>query len=192
MGVDGRRCCRSLGVSIGLLGLVGILVFAVMKLRSAGREKPTAGADRLSEEAFAAATIQAALGGRGRPRRAHRPLRPAWPAAPTASTARSWTGCRSASSSTDEAGVVRRCTGLAREWLGIAAPGTGHPYRTVLARWPAIADGLASAHAGDPPAPFVVLTESAAAPSPRVTVAITRWTPRAGRGGARGDAQHGR
>ena len=50
---------------------------------------------------------------------------------------------------TDEAGVVRRCTGLAREWLGIAAPGTGHPYRTVLARWPAIADGLASAHAGD-------------------------------------------
>ena len=35
-----------------------------------------------------------------------------------------------------------------------------------------------------PPAPFVVLTESAAAPSPRVTVAITRWTPRSGRGGA--------
>src|SRR5207344_1375320 len=85
---------------------------------------------------------------------------------------------------TDEAGVVRRCTSLAREWLGIAAPGTGHPYRTVLARWPAIADGVASAHAGDPPAPFVVLTESAAGPSPRVTVAITRWIPRGGRGGA--------
>src|SRR6185436_14565789 len=38
--------------------------------------------------------------------------------------------------------------------------------------------------AGDQPAPFVVLTESAAAPSPRLTVTITRWTPRAGRGGA--------
>jgi len=171
------------GVSIGLLGLVGILVFAVLKLRSAGREKSTAGADRLSEEAFAAATIQAALG-----------ARPASPGAPAAAAGLAG-GADSLDGAvldglpvgilvTDEAGVVRRCTGLARDWLGIAAPGTGHPYRTVLARWPAIADGLASTHAGDPPAPFVVLTESAAAPSPRVTVAITRWTPRAGRGGA--------
>ena len=49
------------GVSIGLLGLIGILVVAVMKLRRAGREKRAAGANRLSEEAFAAATIKAAL-----------------------------------------------------------------------------------------------------------------------------------
>jgi len=170
-----------LGLSIGLLGLVGILVFAIMKLRGAGGDKPLAGADRLSEEAFAAATIQAALATR--------------PAAPGASPAAGLSGADSLDGAvleglpvgiiaTDEAGVVRRCTGVAREWLGIAAPGTGYPYRSVLARWPAIADGLASAHAGDPPAPFVVLTESTAAPSPRLTVTITRWTPRGGRGGA--------
>jgi len=169
-----------LGLSIGLLGLVGILVFAIMKLRGAGGDKPLAGADRLSEEAFAAATIQAALATR--------------PAAPGASPAAGLSGADSLDGAvleglpvgiiaTDEAGVVRRCTGVAREWLGIAAPGTGYPYRSVLARWPAIADGLASAHAGDPPAPFVVLTESTAAPSPRLTVTITRWTPRGGRGG---------
>ena len=170
-----------LGLTIGLLGLVGILVFAIMKLRGAGREQRTAGADRLSEEAFAAATIQAALATR--------------PAAPGASPAAGLSGADSLDGAvleglpvgiiaTDEAGVVRRCTGVAREWLGIAAPGTGHPYRSVLARWPAIADGLASAHAGNPPAPFVVLTESTATPSPRLTVAIARWTPRGGRGGA--------
>ena len=170
-----------LGLTIGLLGLVGILVFAIMKLRGAGREQRTAGADRLSEEAFAAATIQAALSKR--------------PAVPGASAAAGLSGADSLDGSvleglpvgiiaTDEAGVVRRCTGVAREWLGIAAPGTGHPYRSVLARWPAIADGLAGAHAGDPPAPFVVLTESTAAPSPRLTVSIARWMPRGGRGGA--------
>ena len=53
-------------VSLGLFALVGILVFAVLKLRRAGRNDP-AGADRLSEEAFAAATIQAALGSRTPP-----------------------------------------------------------------------------------------------------------------------------
>src|SRR3954471_11334247 len=170
------------GVSIGLLGLIGILVFAVMKLRGAGRERRAAGGDRLSEEAFAAATMQAALG-----------QRPA-----VAGAAAAMGGLPGADSLdgavleglpagiivTDEAGVVRRCTALAREWLDIPPPGTGHPYRSVLARWPAIADGLASAHAGDPPPPFVVSTGSGAGPSPRVTVAITRWTPRAGRGGA--------
>ncbi len=170
------------GVTIGLLGLVGILVFVVLKARGAARAQRAAAADRLSEEAFAAATIQAAL--------ASRPAAPGVPAA-TAGVAGA-DGIDGAVLEalpvgvivTDEAGVVRRCTPLAREWLAIAAPGTGHPYRSVLARWPAIADGMASAHAGDPPAPFVVLTESAAGPSPRVTVAITRWTPRGGRGGA--------
>ena len=49
------------GVSIGLLGLIGVLVFAVLKLRRAGREKGSAAAGRLSEEAFAAATIKAAM-----------------------------------------------------------------------------------------------------------------------------------
>ena len=172
------------GASAVLVGLVGILVFTVMKLRKAGRET-SAGAERLSEEAFAAATIQAALTGK--------------PAAGRAATS-AVTGALPAGADTldgavldalpvglivtDEAGVVRRCTAPAREWLGVEGPGTGHPFRTALAQWPAIADGLASTHAGEPPAPFVVLTESASAPSPRVTVAITRWTPRTGRGGA--------
>jgi signal transduction histidine kinase len=171
------------GVTAVLLVLLGILVFAVMKLRSAGREKPAAGADRLSEEAFAAATITAALA-----------ARPAVAVARVAAADASGPGdgldgavldgLPAGIIVTDEAGVVRRCTALAREWLGIAAPGTGHPYRSVLGQWPAIADGLASAHAGEPPPPFVVLTESASAPSPRVTVAISRWAPRGGRGGA--------
>ena len=171
------------GVSIGLLGLLGILVFAVMKLRGASRRKPSAGADRLSEEAFAAATINAALATRpaaGAPAAAAGPSLPG----PDSLDGAVLEGLPVGIIVTDEAGVVRRCTALAREWLGIAAPGTGHPYRSVLARWPAIADGVASTHAGEPPAPFVVLTESAIAPSPRVTVAIARWAPRGGRGGA--------
>ena len=178
---DGSPLLPLLGASIGLLGLVGILAFAVLKLRGGGRGKPAAGADRLSEEAFAAATINAALATRR--------------VSPDGSTAAAAPGGADVDAVvldalpvgivvTDEAGVVRRCTAPAREWLGIAAPGTGHPYRSVLAQWPAIADGLASAHAGDPPAPFVVLTESKAAPSPRLNVTITRWTPRGGRGGA--------
>jgi signal transduction histidine kinase len=180
--MDANPLLPLLGVSIGLFGLVGILVFAVMKLRGGGRDKLKGGADRLSEEAFAAATINAALA-----------MRQGLPAGATGAVPSSVADSVDAVVLdalpvglivTDEAGVVRRCTALAREWLGIAAPGTGYPYRSVLARWPAIGDGLASAHAGDPPAPFVVLTESASAPSPRVTVAITRWTPRGGRGGA--------
>ena len=173
-----------LGVSIGLLGLVGILVFAVMKLRApAGRSGPrarTGSPKRRSPRRRSRRRWR-----RGRRRLAHRPPRLplACPVADGLDGA-VLEGLPVGIIATDEAGVVRRCTALAREWLGIAAPGTGHPYRSVLARWPAIADGLASTHAGDPPAPFVVLTESTAAPSPRVTVAITRWTPRGGRGGA--------
>ena len=167
----------------GLVGLVGILVFAVMKLRRAGRET-SAGAERLSEEAFAAATIQAALP-------ASRP--PVAPATRPAAGAAGWCGQPRRRGAGRAAGGHHRHRrsgrdpSLHRPGARVArhrGPGTGHPFRTVLARWPAIADGLASAHAGEPPAPFVVLTESAAAPSPRVTVAITRWTPRSGRGGA--------
>jgi signal transduction histidine kinase len=171
-----------LGVTIGLLGLIGLLVLVVMKLRGAGREKPLTGADRLSEEAFAAATINAALASRSA---SGAVAAAAGPAGADGIDGAVIDGLPVGIVVTDEAGVVRRCTALSREWLGIAAPGTGHPYRVLLARWPAIADGLASAHAGDPPAPFVVLTESTAAPSPRLTVSIARWMPRGGgRGGA--------
>jgi signal transduction histidine kinase len=170
------------GVSIGLLGLIGVLVFAVLKLRSAGREKASAAAGRLSEEAFAAATIKAALA--ARPVVAGAPVSPAGGGGAEGLDGAVLESLPLGIVVTDEAGVVRRCTPLAREWLGIAAPGTGHAYRSVLARWPAIGDALASAHAGTPPAPFVVLTESAAAPSPRLMVTVTRWMPRGGRGGA--------
>lgn len=175
-----------LGASAVLFGLVALLVFGVLKLRKAGRGTSQVSADCLSEEAFAAATIRAAL--------ANRPAA-VTPSAVTPVAAAVPAGADTVDGAvlealpvglivTDEAGVVRRCTGPAREWLGIAGPGTGQPYRTTLRAWPAIADGLASVHAGDAPAPFVVLTESAKAPSPRLTVAVSRWTPRGARGGA--------
>ncbi|MEO5824235.1 MAG: HAMP domain-containing sensor histidine kinase [Vicinamibacteraceae bacterium] len=174
------------GTSIGLLGLVGILVFAVLKLRKVGREKAATGADRLSEEAFAAATIQAALGGQSVPSR-----QPAAAAGVSRLVAGPGAGDTVDGAVldalplglivTDEAGVVRRCTAAARQWLAVEGTGTGHPYRTTFTRWPAIANGLAGVHAGDEPVPFVLATS--AAPS-LLTVTVVRWVPRTGRGGA--------
>src|SRR5690349_14510652 len=104
-----------IGVSVGLFALVGVLVFVVLKLRTAGRETSQAGRDRLSEEAFAAATIKAAL--------ANRPAAVASPAvAPSAAVT---PGADTVDAAvlealpvglivTDEAGVVRRCTAPAR------------------------------------------------------------------------------
>ncbi len=167
------------GLSIGLFGLIGILVFAVLKLRRAGREETRAGADRLSEEAFAAATIRAAL--------ASRPSTGA--AIATGGPAGSDTADGAVLDAlpvglivTDEAGVVRRCTALARTWLDIAGPGTGHPYRPALASWPAIADALASVHAGVVPGAFDLVVPSA--PAGAVTVTVAPWSPRGARGGA--------
>lgn len=179
------------GASAAVVGLLALFVLAVLKLRRSSRPTSTARGERLSEEAFAAATIQAAL--------ANRPATVAasatTPAAGSPRAAAAPSGAVTVDAAvleglpvglivTDEAGVVRRCTALALEWLALAPPGTGHTFRTTLQAWPAIADGLASVHAGDTPAPFVVLTESSAAPSPRLTVSITRWAPRGGRGGA--------
>jgi signal transduction histidine kinase len=169
------------GASIGLLGLVGILVFAIVKMRKAGREERQAGAERLSEEAFAAATMQAAL--------ANRPAVAGGPAVGTVSPSGPDTIDAAVLDAlpvglvvTDEAGVVRRFTALARAWLDVVGPGTGHPYRPTLARWPAIAEGLASVHAGDTPDAFRV--DTPAAPAGTVTVTVARWAPRGGRGGA--------
>jgi signal transduction histidine kinase len=73
---------------------------------------------------------------------------------------------------------------VARQWLGVAGAGTGHPYRQALAAWPAIVDAFARAHAGDPPPPTVVaLAGDGGQPRP-TTVALSRWVPRGGRGGA--------
>jgi signal transduction histidine kinase len=173
-------------VSLGLFALLGFLVFVIMKLRHAGRDSSASGPDRLSEEAFAAATIQAALASRTAP-----PGGATTSAMSVASTlsvpgdavdGALLEALPSGVLATDEAGVVRRCTGRARDWLGLAGPGTGHPYRSTLSRWPAIADAFAAAHAGDTPAAFQVADE--ALPAGRLTVTVMRWTPRAGRGGA--------
>jgi signal transduction histidine kinase len=189
-----------LGASVVLIGLIAILVVAVIKLRSGGRETPAS--VRMSEEAFAAATIKAALSGRPGPRAADAPMpAPVLPLAaglpvPAGLALAAPAGADTVDAAvlealplglvvTDEAGVVRRCTAPARAWLGLGGAGTGHSYRTTLAAWPAIADALANAHAGDATtAPFVVLTAGEGLPKQRLTVSVARWTPRSGRGGA--------
>ena len=173
-------------VSIGLFALVAFLVFVVLKLRRSGRESSAAGADRLSEEAFAAATIQAALAGRAAPAGGAGPTGPLAAAAALAGAGDGIDGALLEALpvgllATDEAGVVRRCTGLARTWLGLAGPGTGHVYRSTLAGWPALAEAFVAAHAGEAPADFALA--GATLPPGGLTVSIARWTPRAGRGG---------
>ena len=166
------------GVTLGLVGLVGALVFAIFKLRRAGGDAGGPTRDRLSEEAFAAATIQAALAGAA----------PQAAAAPGPASAADGLDAALLEAlpagllATDEAGVVRRCTLAARTWLGIAGPGTGHPFRQTLAAWPQLADAVAGVHAGDAPAPFTFAVD--AAPLGRLQATVVRWTPRSGRGGA--------
>jgi signal transduction histidine kinase len=177
------------GISAALLGLLGILVFAIVKLRKSGRETAT-GSERLSEEAFAAATIQAALAARpapapgvaGRPAAGMPALTAGVPGGDTLDAA-VLDALPIGLIATDEAGVIRRCSAAARHWLSIAGAGTGHPFRASLPAWPALADALARVHAGDALPPFVLLAGIEAAPV-RVTVSVVRWTPRTGRGGA--------
>ncbi len=188
-----------LGATVVLIFLIGILVVAVMKLRGARRERPASA--RLSEEAFAAATIKAALSARPAPVARDAPMpTPVQPMAAGLPVAAALAlaapgGVDTVDAAvlealpqglvvTDEAGVIRRCTAPARAWLGLGGAGTGDPYRTTLAAWPAIADALANVHAGDTPAPFVVLTGTGGLPARRITVTAVRWRPRAGRGGA--------
>ena len=135
-----------------LLGLVGIVVFAFLKLRSSSRGTVTMGQDRLSEEAFAAATIQAALAARPAPASGVAGLAAAGlPAPPSADARRGHARRRRARRAAGRAGrrptkpessaAARR---LAREWLAIVGPGTGHPFRASLPAWPALADALAA------------------------------------------------
>ena len=178
------------GMTAVLLGLVGIVVFAFLKLRSSSRGTVTMGKDRLSEEAFAAATIQAALAARPAPASGVAGLAAAGLPAPPSGMPGGDTLDAAVLDAlpvglvvTDEAGVIRRCTAAAREWLSIVGPGTGHPFRASLPAWPALADALARVHAGDAVPPFVLLAGTEAAPA-RVTVSVVRWTPRTSRGGA--------
>lgn len=168
-----------LGASLVLLALVAGLGFAVYRFRSSAKADLTPGPDRLSEEAFAAATISAALGGRGEPIAAG--------AAPASSTADGLDAAvlESLASGllvTDEAGVVRRLNAAAREALRIVGPGTGHPFRASLTAWPALVDALARAHAGEATG-TVGLVAAGEAPA-ALSATVSRWTPKQGRGGA--------
>ena len=109
--------------SAALLGLVLLLGFGVMKLRKAGRDTSAPAGDRLSEEAFAAATIKAALASGPTARPASVGAAGA-PADGDTVDAAVLEALPVGLIVTDEAGVVRRCTGPARDWLGIAGPGT--------------------------------------------------------------------
>jgi signal transduction histidine kinase len=169
-----------LGASLVLLALVAGLGLAIYKLRSSARAERARHADRLSEEAFAAATISAAMGSRAAPAAAS--TAPAAAAAPDVFDAAILEAMAIGVLVTDEAGVVRRVNAAAREALRIVGPGTGHPYRTSLEGWPALAEALARVHGGESGITVTLTADGEARPAASATVA--RWTPRQGRGGA--------
>ena len=162
------------GLTIALLGLIGLIAFVFIRLRHAN--KPDSKPGRLSEEAFAAMTIQAARG-RSTPDGAAAPL-----AAP--GTAPFDGAVLDALPApilvTDEAGVVRRMNAAARARLGLTVASTGHPHRSVLAPWPPLADAFVRAHTSAAAiAPVTVPLEDGDV----VTAVLTRWAPAGGRGG---------
>ena len=169
-----------IGASLLLLALVAGLGLAVYKFRSSAKADLTPGADRLSEEAFAAATISAALAGRSAPV----PSGTASAGVPAADAldAVVLETLGLGLLVTDEAGVVRRVNAEARAALRIVGPGTGHPYRTSLTTWPVLVDALARVHAGE--GPLTVGLVAAGETAPAASATIARWTPRQGRGGA--------
>ena len=189
MGID-SPLLPLLGVSIGLLGLLGILVVAVMKLRSAGRRSgPPAriGCRRRRSRRRQSTRRSRRAGGAGRP--SPRPL--SLPGA-DGSTARSSTDCRSGSSSRTKRAWCAAAPRSPANGSGSRRPAPAIPYRSLLARWPAIGDAPGERARRRSAGAVVVLTESAAAPSPRLTVTVTRWTPRARTRRSGGDAQHRR
>src|SRR5262245_27164950 len=132
------------GMTIALLGLVGLILFVFLRLRNA--TKQDAKPDRMSEEAFAAMTIQAALGGRSAAGSPVTPLAAPGAAAPTALDGAAFDAVPVPTIVTDEAGVVRRINAAARARLTLTGASTGHPHRNVLAPWPLLADAFARAH----------------------------------------------
>jgi signal transduction histidine kinase len=162
------------GASLLLLALIGGLVFAVVTFRKAAREGDARGADRLSEEAFAATAMSAAL--------AARPGAAGGAPVPDALDAAVLETLPAGLLVTDEAGVVRRVNAAARDLLRIVGPGTGHPYRTSLGGWPALVEALARVHAGDGSVSMALVAAGETTPTAAATVA--RWAPRQGRGGA--------
>jgi signal transduction histidine kinase len=169
-----------IGASLLLLALIAGLGLVIYKFRSSAKADLMPSADRLSEEAFAAATISAALAGRTAPA----PSGTASAGAPAADglDAAVLESLDSGLLVTDEAGVVRRVNAAARAALRIVGPGTGHPYRTSLTTWPGLIDALARVHAGEGPVTVDLVASGETTPAASATVA--RWTPRHGRGGA--------
>lgn len=166
------------GVTIALLGLIGLIVFVFLRLRNATRQdsKPA----RLSEEAFAAMTIQAALGGPNAPGTPVTPLATPGAAPAAALDGAVLDGLPAPVLVTDEAGVVRRINAAARARLGLTVASTGHPHRSVLAPWPPLADAFARAHTSATAIdPVPVPLEDGAV----VMAVLARWAPAGGRGG---------
>jgi signal transduction histidine kinase len=150
--IEGTPIMPLMVVSVVLLALVMLGVFAMIRLRNAAG-KSSAPSDRLSEEAFAAAMMRSALTGKTAP-----------PAASTAaSVALPGPGTDTLDAplidalpfpvvATDDVGVVRRLNAAARAELGLDATSTGHPFRTVLAPWPELVAAIARVHMVDEPA----------------------------------------
>jgi signal transduction histidine kinase len=169
------------GSTILLLALIGIVVFVVLRFRKDAQEdRGVSVSERLSEEAFAAATIQAALAGRaGASPRLDGPA-----AEPIArhDDAAVLDALAAAIVVTDEAGVVRRVNPAARARLGIIGPGTGHPYRASFDGWTELADAFGEAHRGSRELPFTIAI--AGPDGRRLSATLDRWAPAGGRGGA--------
>lgn len=167
------------GMTIALLGLVGLVLFVFFRFRNATKRQSKP--ERLSEEAFAAMTMQAALAGRSTPGGATgTPLAASAAAAPAGTLDGAVLDALPAPILvTDEAGVVRRINAAARARLGLTAASTGHPHRSVVAPWPPLADAFARAHTSATIAPVPVPLEDGTV----VTAVLARWTPAGGRGG---------
>jgi signal transduction histidine kinase len=175
--LSGSSVVPLMGVSVVLFVLVALVVFAVLKLRNAGKREGSS--DRLSEEAFAAAMIQSALAGR-----------PAPPATATAGAPLPAAGLDGADAAvvealpfaviaTDDVGVVRRVNAAARAELGLAVAASGHPFRAVLAPWPELVEAIARVQLGGAP---VATTVDGVADGPRPAHAA-RTALGTGRGG---------
>jgi signal transduction histidine kinase len=171
-----------IGATILLFGLIGIVVVVVLRLRkdAQGDAGGTDG-ERLSAEAFAAATMQAALAGRTSPA-VRLDGQGELAAGVAAADAAVIEALPSALVITDEAGVIRRVNAAARARLSIIGPGTGHPYRSSFEGWTSLVDAFADAHRSARELPFT--TPITGPDGRRLSATIDRWAPAGGRGGA--------
>ncbi len=163
-------------------GLVGILVYAVLRLRRRD-EAPGGHGERLSEEAFMATTIREAMGQGPAPRRdeGNGPQTVSGAPDPRAIL----DGLPAGLLVLDGAGVVRQVNRTALRLLALTPPGTGHAYRHALRDHPQLAALLDEALRTRQPmsrvavalhAPTAGASSGSAGSAPRasITVDVTR------------------